>query len=82
MSAPSGCGKSTLIDLLLQEYPDLPLDYVEITGEKMTVNPPCRGRLLNVYGPTECTVDTSYYRIQLNGDINNNKFDLKLKEIR
>ena len=26
--------------------------------------------------------NTSYYRIQLNGDINNNKIDLKLKEIR
>ena len=26
--------------------------------------------------------DTSYYRIQLNGDINHNKIDLKLKEIR
>jgi len=26
--------------------------------------------------------NTSHYRVQLNGDINNNKFDLKLKEIR
>ena len=26
--------------------------------------------------------NTSYYRIQLNGDINNNKIDLKLKEIK
>ena len=26
--------------------------------------------------------NTSYYRIQLNGDINNNNIDLKLKEIK
>ena len=26
--------------------------------------------------------NTSYYRVQLNGDINNNKIDLKLKEIK
>lgn len=59
-----GTFTTQLGQLLLQDYPDLTLDYVEITGEKMTVNPPCKGRLINVYGPTEFTVDATYYELE------------------
>jgi len=50
--------------LLLQEYPDLPVDYLVAGGDKMTMNPPCKGRLINVYGPTEFTVDATYYELE------------------
>ncbi len=41
-----------------------------------------KSKLLNIPDIKAEEKNTTYYRVQLNGDINNNKFDLKLKEIR
>ena len=59
-----GCFTTQIGQLLLQEYPDLPLDYMVVGGEKMTANPPCSCRLINTYGPTEFCVDATYYELE------------------
>ncbi len=58
-----GCYTTQLGQMLLQLYPDLPVDYLVVGGEKMTVAPECRCRLINTYGPTEFTVDATYYEL-------------------
>jgi non-ribosomal peptide synthetase component F len=59
-----GCFTTQIGQLLLQEYPDLPLDYMVVGGEKMTANPPCSCRLINTYGPTEFCVDATWYELE------------------
>ena len=59
-----GCYTTQLGQMLLQQYPDLPVDYLVVGGEKMTVAPECRCRLINTYGPTEFTVDATYYDVE------------------
>ncbi len=58
-----GCYTTQLGQMLLQLYPDLPVDYLVVGGEKMTVAPECRCRLINTYGPTEFTVDATYFEL-------------------
>ena len=59
-----GCYTTQLGQMLLQQYPDLPIDYLVVGGEKMTVAPQCKCRLINTYGPTEFTVDSTFFEVE------------------
>ncbi len=50
--------------LLAQAYPEMPLDYMNVGGEKMTANPSCSYRIINTYGPTEVTVNSTYFFLE------------------
>lgn len=68
----TGANFSTLFgQMLLQQYPDIPMDYIVVGGEKMTMIPPCKCRLINGYGPTEFTVGATYYEISETTDYRN-----------
>lgn len=58
-----GCYTTQWGVLLAQRF-DLPVDYLCLGGERLTVNPQCRGRVYNTYGPTEMTVDATYYELE------------------
>ncbi len=66
-----GCYTTQLGQMLLQLYPDLPVDYLVVGGEKMTANPDCKCRLINTYGPTEFTVDATFYELEKGRDYKN-----------
>ena len=57
--------------MLLLQYPDLPVKYIVIGGEKMTVVPQCNCRLINTYGPTEFTVDSTFYEVEKDREYKN-----------
>ncbi len=59
-----GCYTTQFGQLLLQHYPDLPVEYLVVGGERMTRNPDCKTRLINTYGPTEFTVDATFYELE------------------
>ena len=60
----TGGGYSTAVaTLLLQTYNDLPVRFITAGGEKLTGVYSDHIEIINVYGPTECTVDTSYYSV-------------------
>lgn len=61
----TGGGYSTAVaSLLINTYEDLPVRFITGGGEKMEGVYSDHVEIINVYGPTECTDDTSYYRIK------------------
>ena len=60
----TGGGYSTAVtSLLLNTFDDLPIRFTTGGGEKMSGVYSDHIEIINVYGPTECTDDTSYYSI-------------------
>lgn len=60
----TGGGYSTAVTcLLLNTFDDLPIRFITGGGEKMAGVYSDHIEIINVYGPTECTDDTSYYTI-------------------
>lgn len=61
----TGGGYSTAMTcLLLNAFDDLPIRFTTGGGEKMSGVYSDHIEIINVYGPTECTDDTSYYAIK------------------
>lgn len=63
-----GCFTTQLGVMLLQTYPDLPVKYLVVGGEKLSTIPQCRTRLINTYGPTEFTVDATFHELTSDDD--------------
>ena len=63
-----GCYTTQLGVMLLQTYPDLPVKYLVVGGEKLSTIPQCRTRLINTYGPTEFTVDATFHELTSDDD--------------
>ena len=60
----TGAVMSTQMGLaLVNAYPDLPLDYMMLGGEKMVAFAKTPVRMLNGYGPTEFCVCSSYHEV-------------------
>ena len=60
----TGGGYATpMVKLLLDKYDDLPMRFIAPGGEKLTSVYSDHMTIINCYGPTECTCDTSFYRI-------------------
>jgi amino acid adenylation domain-containing protein/non-ribosomal peptide synthase protein (TIGR01720 family) len=60
----TGGGYATPVaSLLLNTYDDLPVRFITAGGEKLAGVYSDHIEIINVYGPTECTDDTSYFRI-------------------
>ena len=57
-----GCYTTQFAQLMSTEQP-LKLDYIVLGGEKMTSVPNITGRVINTYGPTEFTVDATWFEI-------------------
>lgn len=49
--------------LLLEQYPQLPVRYLTVGGEKMLRVPTSQCEIYNMYGPTEFTVDATCHKI-------------------
>ena len=62
-NAITGGSYSTQLGQLLGSGEPLDVDYIVLGGEKMTTTPQTTGRVLNAYGPTEFTVDSTYFEV-------------------
>lgn len=63
----TGGGYSTQFgQSILEQFPTLPLRYLTLGGEKMLNAPLCDYDVYNTYGPTEFTVDATYYKLKKN----------------
>ena len=60
----NGGGYTTRFGQILSSDVPLDLDYIVLGGEAMTSVPNVRGRVINTYGPTEFTVDATYFELQ------------------
>ncbi|MEG1718647.1 MAG: AMP-binding protein, partial [Bacteroidales bacterium] len=58
-----GC-YTTQYGVLLASTYDLPIDYICLGGEKLSSNPNTKARVYNTYGPTEFTVDATYFELE------------------
>ncbi|MBR6930689.1 MAG: amino acid adenylation domain-containing protein [Bacteroidales bacterium] len=68
----TGGGYSTAMTcLLLNAFDDLPIRFTTGGGEKMSGVYSDHIEIINVYGPTECTDDTSYFAIKPGQRIDN-----------
>ena len=66
--AINGGSYSTQFGQLLAADEPLDVDYFNIGGEAMTMVPKARGHVYNTYGPTEFTVDATYYELDKERD--------------
>lgn len=58
------CGLPTAIgSLIVQNYPDLPLRLISMGGERMDGLSSDKYDIINAYGPTECTCETTFFVI-------------------
>ncbi len=64
----NGGSCSTQFGQLLAADEPLDMDYFCVGGEAMTTVPKARGPVYNAYGPTEFTVDATYYEIDKTRD--------------
>lgn len=66
--AINGGSYSTQFGQLLAADEPLDVDYLCVGGEAMTIVPKARGPVYNAYGPTEFTVDATYYELDKTRD--------------
>ena len=59
-----GCYSTQFGQLLASENEPLDLDYIVVGGEAMTRTLNVRGPVYNTYGPTEFTVDATYFELE------------------
>ena len=59
-----GCYSTQFGQLLAMDETPLDVDYFVLGGEAMTQIPNVRGRIINTYGPTEFTVDATFYELK------------------
>lgn len=59
-----GCYSTQFGQLLAMDETPLDVDYFVLGGEAMTQIPNVRGRIINTYGPTEFTVDATFYEVE------------------
>ena len=65
-SGVTGGSYTTQVGQLLGRKEPLSHDYITLIGEKMTRVPEITGRVFNGYGPTECTVCSTYFEVNKN----------------
>lgn len=58
-----GCYSTQFGQAIIQQYPKLPLKYLTVGGEKMLIGSNANYEVYNTYGPTEFTVDATYYKL-------------------
>ena len=58
-----GC-LTTGLGVAMAERHSLEVDYLCLGGERLMTNPAVKGRVYNTYGPTEFTVDATYFELE------------------
>ncbi|MBQ7463528.1 MAG: AMP-binding protein, partial [Lachnospiraceae bacterium] len=66
-----GCYSTQFGQLLAMDETPLDVDYFVLGGEAMTQVPNVRGRIINTYGPTEFTVDATFYEVEKDHEYRN-----------